>query len=165
MSSEDIIFVDLQGFKSKDNQFIVKELAIATKEHTQVFLVKPPYAYSTLSQEEKKQVKWLEINRGIFWSEGFIDYREFKRIIPSYLQNKNIFVKGLEKIYWIKDLCKNCNVIEIPGCVNLSLLQNEYSTNSFNCINHKKQCALKNVLCLSKWYYSNHMYQFNFFTK
>lgn len=159
------IFVDLQGFKNSKNNFIVKEFAIVTNEWTQVFLVKPPYSFTSLTLEEKKQAVWLERNRGILWSEGFIDAREFKRIIPLYIENRNIVVKGFEKVTWIKALCENCKIVDIgdKGCPNLSNLNEKYQNSELYCVNHKKQCALKNALCLSKWYYDNHMYQFKFF--
>lgn len=161
------IFVDLQGFKNSKNEFIVKELAIATSDWTQVFVIKPPYAYSTLTIEEKKQVHWLERNRGILWSEGFIDYREFKRLIPFYLENKNIIVKGCDKVKWVKELCENCDIVDVgeKGCPNLTTLQEKYKNHELNCVIHKKQCALKNSICLQKWFFDNHIYQFKFFFK
>lgn len=148
------IVVDLQGFKDCLNNFIVKEFALATKEHTQVFLIKPPYLYSNLSLEEKRQVSWLERERGIYWSEGFIDYREFKRTIIPFLENSNVLVKGFEKIKWVKELCVNCSVEDIGerGCPNFLSLYNEYcQDNKYNCVFHKKNCALKNVVIIKKW--------------
>lgn len=161
------IFVDLQGFKNSKNEFIVKELAIATNDWTQVFIVKPPYAYSTLTKEEKKQVNWLDRNRGILSCEGFIGYREFKRLIPIYLENKNIFVKGWEKVKWIKKLCENSEILDLgeKGYSNLIALQEKYKDCKLNCFIHKNQWALKNCICLRKWYFDNHMYQFQFFGK
>lgn len=160
------IFVDLQGFKNSKNEFIVKEFAIVTSEWTQVFLVKPPYMYLTLSPEEKKQTNWLERNRGIRWSEGFIDYREFKRVIPLYLEEKEIIVKGCEKVQWIKNFCDKCQIVDVgcKGCPNLSTLHEKYKACNINCINHKRHCALKNAICLLKWCNENHMYQFNLFS-
>lgn len=160
------IIVDLQGFKDSKNKFIVKEIAISTQEYTQIFLVKPPYSFSRLSSEEKKQVKWIENNRGITWSEGFIDYQELKRTIIPYLFKKNIMTKGSEKIKWIQELCKSCNTIDIgeKGCPNFLKLHTLYKEFNFNCVNHKKYCALKNVLCIKKWYEDNNMYQFDLFS-
>lgn len=165
--AETIIFVDLQGFKNSKNEFIVKEIAIVTNEWTQVFVVKPPYMYSALSPEEKKQTNWLERNRGLRWSEGFVDYREFKRIIPLYLENKNVIVKGCEKIQWIKNLCEHCKIVEFgdKGCPKFVTLHEKYKDCNINCVYHKKQCALKNAICLLKWYYDNNMYLFKFFAK
>ena len=162
----DIIIVDIQGFKDSENRFIVKELAIATGEYTQVFLIKPPYSFNYLTNEEKKQVSWIERNRGIFWNEGFINYRGFKQVIVPYLENKNILVKGLEKVDWIKKLSSNCNVVDVgdKGCPNFFKLHNNYCKKGiFNCVNHNKQCALKNVISIKKWYYDNNINYFSLF--
>lgn len=163
----DIIIVELQGFKYLDNNFIVKEVAIVSNDHTQTFLVKPPHSFYYLTQEEKKQVRWLERNRGIFWSEGFIDYREFQHVIVPYLENKKIITKGLEKIKWIKELCANCEVIDIgeKGCPNFATLKKKFCKNKtdFNCVNHKINCALNNAVCIRKWYVDNNMSIFNLF--
>lgn len=151
-----ILFVDVQGFKNDQNQFIIKELALCTTEITQVYLIKPPYPFSKLTSDEKKRVRWIERNRGITWSEGNIDYREFKRIIIPILQNKTIIMKGLEKQKWIKDLCENCYLIDIEdrGSPSFSVLCKTFCElkNTFNCVNHKEECALKSVMCIKKWY-------------
>lgn len=149
------IILDVQGFKDLKNEFIIKELAIASRDYTQTFLIKPPYLFKYLTSDEKRQVRWLERNRGIYWNEGYIDYREFRRIIVPYLENKEIIVKGLEKVNWIKDLCVNCKVSDLgpEQCPNLSVLHEKYceGTSNFNCNKHIKHCALKNVLCLRKY--------------
>lgn len=159
------LFVDLQGFKSFKNEFIVKELAIGTNECTQVFLIKPPYPFYSLTESEKRHVRYIERNKGIMWREGYIDYKEFKRTAANYLLNKKIFVKGSEKIKWVKDLCENCTVIDLgeKGSPNLQMLHENYTTSDYAhiCIHHKKVCALKNVMCIKKWYFDNHMYLFN----
>lgn len=163
----DFIIVDVQGFKDFNNQFIVKELALSTKEYTQTFLIKPPYAFHSLTDKEKKHVKWVEKNLGIFWSEGFIDYKEFKRIIVKYLQGRKILTKGMEKVKWINELCTDCKVIDLgqKGCLNMNKLHINYCDNivELNCNYHSKCCALKNVLCIKKWYGDNNMYKFNLF--
>lgn len=155
MNSNTII-VDLQGFKNYKNEFIVKEFAIATQEYTKIFLIKPPYSFTSLSLEEKKQICWIEKHRGYRWSEGYVDYREFHRIIKTYLKEKKIILKGCEKIKWVQDLCdENNTIIDISclGAPNLNTLCELYCKDTllYNCFTHKKICALKNVLCIKKW--------------
>lgn len=167
------VIVDLQGFKDYKNNFIVKEFAIATNDYTQMFLVKPPYAYSLLSNEERKTVNWIEKNRGYLWREGFIDIREFKKNIHPFLEDKTVFVKGKEKIKWVTELCKSCKVFDLSDqlCPNLPTLHQlhykelnregdawfDYCGKSdfLTICNHKKICALKNVILLKKWYLEN----------
>lgn len=154
------IFVDLQGFKDINNKFIVKELVIATQQHTEIYLVKPPYSFSALSVEEKRHVRWIERNRGYRWSEGIIDYREFHRIIKPHLKDKKIVVKGEEKIRWVKEISDHENITDIgdKNIPNLKNLHELYSNDNFNnCLSHKsvKCCALKNVLCIKKWCIEN----------
>ena len=148
------LIVDVQGFKDPCNNFIIKELAFASRDYTQSFLIKPPYMFKYLTSDEKRQVKWLERNRGIYWNEGYIDYREFQRIIVPYLENKEIVVNGLEKEKWIKELCENYNVSDLSekNCPSFSVLYNKYcdEKNNLNCTKHLKMCALKNVLCIKK---------------
>lgn len=155
-----LLIVDVQGFKDISNNFIVSEFALATEEYTQTFLVKPPYPFSNLMPVEKKHVLWIEHNRGTRWNEGFIDYREFKRIMLRFLENKKILVKGMEKIKWIKDISNNCYVIDVSDsdCPNFNELRNKYGGKDetlLNCMFHKKECALKNVIVIKRWCYEN----------
>lgn len=152
--------MDLQGFKTNKNEFIVKEFAYSTPEYTQVFLIKPPFPFSKLSEDEKRQTRWLEKHFGIMWHEGYVDYREFKRHIVNHIKDKTIFVKGMEKIKWVKNLCLDCNVIDLgeKGVPNLQeLFKYCIFECAFNCVYHKKNCALKNVLCIKKWYLDSHL--------
>lgn len=163
MNSETII-VDLQGFKDYQNNFIIKEFSLGSKEYTQTFLVKPPFLFKYLTADEKKGVRWIEKNRKIFWSEGFIDYREFNRVIVPYLSGKKIFVKGTEKVQWVRNICSDCSIIDLgnKGCPKLAKLITDYcdNHNTFTCVYHLKECALKNVLVLKKWMIENNMSPF-----
>lgn len=157
----DHIFVDLQGFKTDGNNFIVKEFAYDTLEYTQLFLIKPPFPFSKLTESEKRRTRWLEQHFGLSWKEGYVDFKEFKRVIVNHIKDKTIFVKGMEKIKWVHELYPNCTVIDLgeKDAPNLQELYRKYCSNDciFNCVYHKKSCALKNVLCIKKWYLDNHL--------
>lgn len=160
MNSNTII-VDLQGFKNEKNDFILKEMAIGTKEYTQTFLVKPPCSFSALTVEEKKRVRWIEKNRGLRWSEGYIDLREFKRLIKPYLNKYKIIVKGEEKVKWVREICNHENVIDISSrdIPNLDTLSKIYCKDIlvYNCFHHSNYCALRNVICVRKWIVENNV--------
>lgn len=154
------VIVDVQGFKTDENKFIVKEIAVQFgSHHAVVLLFKPPSPFYNLSKSERKQVCWIERNRGIFWKEGFIQYKDHKKIIENLLQgNHRIFTKGKEKVTWIRELLNTSPDLyvydlEDINCPSLTELYNKYKDlkDVYCCACHDKICALKNVLSLRKW--------------
>lgn len=157
-------FVDIQGFKTDDNKFILKEMAILCNGQMQVFLVKPPFKFYDLSKSERLQVCWIERNRNILWNEGFIPFCHFQQYtgIVNILKDKCIIAKGMEKIVWLRELLKNNCIynIEDKDCPSFISLYEKYN-NSLEvktCMYHKNVCALKNVLCLSLWSKDNKVF-------
>lgn len=151
--------VDVQGFKTEDNIFIVKEVAIFSNNRHHVFLIKPPFPFFNLTEAEKRQVRWIERNRKIYWNSGDIPYKYLKTLVAAHLKDKTVYCKGLEKTSWIRDMMgwpKAYN-LEEKGCPSLFDLYSKYisSENVFSCINHSAVCALKNVLCLRNWCLDN----------
>lgn len=151
------VIVDLQGFKSDSNKFIPKEIAILYDKHVQVFLIKPPFKYNLLSDSEKKHVNWIERNKKFFWSEGIIPYKNYEQYIISFLENKIIFVKGEEKVTWLKEITGFDTIynLEKDGCPKLEELNSTYSEDVFKCFYHSTACALKTVFLLYKWCQGN----------
>lgn len=160
----DFIIVDLQGFKDNDNRFIVKEFSLRSRNMKFHDIIKSPVKIK-LNAKQKAPVKWLTRNfHGIDWDDGFITLKELRNILGIYLDNLKIFVKGEEKISWIKQIMKNDNLscanLEAFGCdINLSNLRCKHD---FVCRNHSHitpgklpQCALANVSVLKKWYKEN----------
>lgn len=151
------VIVDLQGFRLKDNQFILKEFAYKTNDTTQVFLLKPPFAFSKLDKQETRNVRWLEINRGLKWNEGYYTYKQFLEIIQPFFYKKTIYVKGFEKIKWMHDILSltKCCIFNIEdlGCPNFDELYKRYAANRYRnlCIFHRNVCAFKNVACIYDW--------------
>lgn len=153
------IIVDVQGFKNDQNYFLPKEIAIVYNDRVQVLLIRPPYPYEWLTETEKKQVNWIEKNRKITWSEGFVPYENYKCHLIHALKCNDIYCKGLEKQLWLKDILNNPNVfnLEDKGCPSLLTLYKLYDSHSdiFSCVYHPTICALKNVTCLRKWCLNN----------
>lgn len=153
------VIIDVQGFKIEENRFIIKEFAITCGNSLQVYLFKPPFAYKYLTEPEKRQVDWIERNRNLYWSDGYVDYSVIRNHIVLALRNKSILTKGSEKIIWLKEMLENNNVynLEDRGCPNLISLYEKYkhSKNVFSCIYHHSICAQKNVTCLKNWCMDN----------
>lgn len=163
------VIVDVQGFKTDSNKFILKEIAMQCSDERDntnvlVLLFKPPFPFYELTKTERRQVSWIERNRGIYWNQGFLPYKEHANVIANMFMGKErIFTKGEEKVKWIKELLcdyniKNCVYnLEDKNCINFLQLYKEYEQENdiISCVYHSKICALKNVLCLRKWYNKN----------
>lgn len=174
------VFVDVQGLKTLWNIFVVEEIYILSKNLKFHEIIKPPYEYGNLSMETKKQVNWLEKNyHGISWSEGYITQSELEKTISPILKGKVVFVKGVEKVEWLKQIFNTKMIVvnlEDFGC-NAKLHKSnsdsgicgiddvsdisEKSTEK-TCSKHKKlkksmtaHCAVQNVWTMKKWFNSS----------
>lgn len=169
-SNRKYFFVDLQGFKDKQNKFILKEISICTLQNEVFyhFIMKPPFKWKFLTKNEQKQATWLkERLHGFNWNDGYIHFYDLKKIINMLLQsnkkeNTIIYVKGEEKIKWLQELFyikTTISNIENIGCI--TNLNNTYNNSNKDDITHcrlhnyKFNCAYKNVISLKQWYKSN----------
>lgn len=160
-----IIFADLQGFIA-DGVFIIKELCFLSafsdiKNH---FVFSPPFSWNCVSQSDKKEMIWLAaFHHGFYWNTRGVPYISVKRIIREQCQQPNsiIYVKGLEKVKWLKTLCVesaeniDCRNIEDIGMSSSLSIENSLHHNIPNCGLHcrkSKVCALKTVAILKQWY-------------
>lgn len=171
MVDNNYAFVDLQGFKSNTNRFVVKEIAIVTRNTTFHDIIKStPSSFSDLDVVHKKQAKWLTYNfHGLKWDFGFITFQDLRKKIEPILNGKVVYVKGENKIKWLQQILgfnsRLCQIIDIePLNCALSLSINNGSTyTKFQvCKNHiaikreiRCHCALKNVLILDDWFQQN----------
>lgn len=172
IQTNSIAVVDLQGFTS-NNEYILKEIYfsifnyngeddIGTIEHNidQHFIFKPPFAWNELDKGSKANAIWLlKFYHGFWWNDGQEDYSEIANYMKPLLRNNLIiFVKGFQKVQWLKDLCPNnphldVRNIEDLGC-NIRLSDESYNlNNSLHCSKHCKIriCARQNVEILKNW--------------
>lgn len=176
--------VDLQGFKDDSNNFIVKELSFLTQNIKFSDVIKSPYTFDALNLRSQKIAYWLTNNyHGLNWSEGYITIDELRKTITPIPQNKIMYVKGEEKIDWLRDIIDEQNKMNLL-IVNLESIRCELTlhndvidSNNVDNYNdrdleknkekvyicsyskHKKKsnnfnCALRYVVKLKKWYTS-----------
>lgn len=177
----DFAIIDMQGFKDDSNNFIVKELSFLTKNIKFSEIIKSPHAFDCLSSRSQNIANWLIQNyHGLAWNDGYITVAELRKTILPILRNKILYVKGEEKVEWIRSILDEKNEenllivnIEIIGC-DFTLHNDVISDNSSDfpesveifekrqesqicCSKHKAKprtfnCALRNVVKLKKWY-------------
>lgn len=169
IQSECIAVVDFQGFTS-DNEYILKELYFTIFNYSndtienitnQYYIFKPPFEWRELSKGSRANALWLlAFHHGFYWNSGRENYCEIDNCIKPLLRNNLvIFVKGFQKVQWLKNLCTRNNThldvrnIEDLGCnIRLSNEANKLS-NSLHCCNHHKikHCARQNAEILKNW--------------
>lgn len=104
--------VDLQGFKTADNEFVFKEVAVVALQEDSVpsvFLFKPPHPWEQLPYRNKCENRWLERNyHGLEWDSGRIPYENVAETLRGALKDAGaVFVKGLEKAKWLRKFLPN----------------------------------------------------------
>lgn len=163
---ENITFIDLQGFKHKNNDFVLKEICIIQNNSILHASVKSPYEWRYLPKDDKKQATWLKHNyHGINWSDGLIDISDITKIIKKLFENLHgeIYVKGKEKICWIKKIFNfndKITNIEDLGChISFNNSTKKLKENITQCKFHNQMqsinCAYRNCICLKNWYKIN----------
>ena len=136
------IVIDVQGFKTEKNRFLVKELAAYDGCKICHYVFKPPFTFDCLPYEYQKQANWLTANHHcIKWGTGFVPLHKFSAIIPQLTDTtQEVYVKGKEKADYIQKYTRT-PILELPDS---PAIQQEGSS----CFYHSKNlciCALTNV--------------------
>lgn len=166
------IIVDLQGFVGCNDEFIVKELAIASvksanlgREIGTYLLFKPPCRWNDLDVNSQQQnIILMEEVHGLSWGIGTLPYYRVEREIRDILREERvtkIYVLGDEKKKWLhkcigSDPCPIIN-LESYGCPSIDLLKTLRRWQHFNIhqpiLNYS--CAFSNVGFIKKWFEKN----------
>lgn len=117
---ENLLFVDIQGFKTYRERFMCKEfcmVSIADEDDDWYHaLIKAPYPYRKMSAFYKKQAKWLYKHcHGLEYGCGDVHLLSVIEDTYTKLMDKVVIVKGQEKVKWLKHMFRNCGEIK---CLN-----------------------------------------------
>lgn len=158
---EEWMLLDVQGFKDNNNRFIVKEIYVETKNLQFHDIIKSPAIIEkSLDKKHRRESNWLTKNyHGISWRDGYITINELRRTLyPIFNDNMHIYVKGEEKIVWIKEIMENERLICKNVEIDFDVLPEERDK-CWPCVKHKyvtntikTHCALENVKLLKKWF-------------
>lgn len=155
--------IDIQGFKSDTDDFIVKELALISTDARvyELHIFQPHCNFDYLPPHLQKQVLWSERRyNGLFWGTGFKEYKQLEDLFANVQLQGDVYVKGREKQKYITKLFSkfDVNVINFEdlGCPPLQDLKSSY--HQFQLIkpcnfNHNPfKCAYVNVHFLLQWW-------------
>ena len=167
------IFVDLQGFTFR-NSFTVKEVAVLRDGKTlSHYVFREPMPWHYLTRSEKTQACWLRLHHhGFRWDDGHVPYFEatslVRRAICSDVTPPLIYVKGLEKKKWLREILDNDDDLQIETIDadydDIARLIDMDVIGTLRCGYHARHCAMQNVCNLYKWWFehnkfmSTHMY-------
>lgn len=142
------------NFFKVNRQWIVKELAFIVLEtgESGVFTFKPPYPFKKLSDDDKRQCRWISHNIcDLRWDDGERPYSTRREIFDLILgKASTFFTKGLEKSVELSAILGvTVTNIEDFGCPKLSELEDVELSGTF----HFKtiHCALRKAKKISKW--------------
>lgn len=156
------VILDLQGFLGKHNKFILKEIAILSNEtpfECKHFIIEKSFKFHKLPLDQQITNSWLYHNHhGIHWNTGTSKLEDVIKYMETNLSNKNIYLKGQQKICWLNELIGYMDNywihdFEDYDCPSLKILKNQYSTNT--CFNHTGGavcCALQNIHLYKKFH-------------
>ena len=106
---------------------------------------------------------WLQRNyHGIPWNSGDVPYEKASEILRNNLQHADIiYVKGLEKIKWLKYFIGEfCNIVNLDDFDYPSLRKfRKKSPCSQHCSVSEFNCAMENVKLLKSWLHLNHFFK------
>ena len=75
MLNSDFLVIDIEGFRHKSPQFILKEISVRGVNYQDTILLQPPVKFSSLAEKNKKTYAWLTDNLdGIAWEPGSYDH-------------------------------------------------------------------------------------------
>lgn len=150
--------VDVEGFKTHENIFIVKEIAVYSMDDDTliVHMFKEPCEWNYLKPLYKAVNSLLFYNfHAIHWNDGLIPYEMAHDTINSLLANAEIiYVKGNEKVTCLKEIIGDNFVFNVEKlrCPSLAKLDD------VKCSHHRMprtSCAQRNVQLLVKWFKEN----------
>lgn len=137
---DDLVFIDIQGFKIPQNRFMVKEFCIINEGDVFHAVVKHNYSFRFLPSFYQRQAIWLtRCFHGLLYESGNITIDEVRAIVYPKIKDKIIMVKGCEKAKWLQYIFRKFGEIDILNIEDCNF-QMDCSGEYIPCDNHQKLC-------------------------
>lgn len=153
-ANNDFVFVDVQGFKTTGNTFIVKEFCLVLYDQNGSefhVLVKSPCNLVDLSEGYRREANWLTCARhGLLFDSGNTTLADLVEQTVTHIHGKTVVVKGAEKVEWVRKIYENYDAID---CVNVEDLHPSFqfaarvNSDIKTICSHHSEITFKDVLC------------------
>lgn len=153
-STMSLIVIDFTFLEGRDNEIVVKELAVADSHTNRVssYVFKRPYGWEEVSMFNARMNQ--AIGHGCNWNDGDVPYSELETVLHREVSSAvAIYCFGPQKTNFISGLIDR-TVIDITqlGCPELADISLPAITCTFACHNKSKHvCALRTAYSLAQW--------------
>jgi hypothetical protein len=153
-STMSLVVIDFTFLEGRDNEIVVKELAIAHSRSNRVssYVFKKPYCWSELPNFTAKLNS--AITHTCNWDDGYILYSDLQTVLHREVSSAvAIYCFGYQKTNFISGLIGR-TVIDITelGCPDPSDISGPSISCTFACHNkHRYVCALRAAHSFAQW--------------
>jgi hypothetical protein len=152
-STMSLIVIDFTFLEGRDNEIVVKELAVADSHNNRIssYVFKRPYGLEEVSMFNARMNQ--AIGHGCNWNDGDVPYSELETVLHREVSSAvAIYCFGPQKTNFISGLIDR-TVIDITrlGCPELADISLPAITCTFACHKSKHVCALRTAYSLAQW--------------
>ena len=159
MLSKRSVMLDLEGFRSKKNAFLVEDLALTISEYSDRLIFLPPVIFNILRKLEQKAYSRLaKYLHGIHWENGDYLSINLNQILQSFVLRKPIavfYAKGKEKTEFLAKYLdrksENLDDLGSPWVENLNFKNHPSCNRHIPHYNSRNPCALKKSKVFYDW--------------
>ena len=157
MITETPVVIDIECFRFRNREWIVKEIAVYA-DYLDSVVFQPPYPFQALPYNVQKSYSWLTRNlHGLLWNAGDYPHERLLSFVESIklrYPNSLFYAKGLEKTSFLSRLFgRDFYDLEDFGCPRIDQLKtsNVYCRNSSFTHSSSTHCARKKVKAFGTW--------------
>lgn len=156
-----LVALDVQGFNVLyDNgavEFHAKEITISNSLQASHYLLKPKVQFSTLTRYNKKEVIKAEMDHGLRYSSGYIEYNLIAEILDRVLSDCDVlYIKGKHAARFVQDSATTSH-FKIVDIDTLNVWHKpSFKDQKPSCLDHidcnsKVQCSKTNCFEIITW--------------
>ena len=120
---------DFEGFRSKKFGFIIKELAVSSKNYNDIISFLLPHSFNILSSSEQRSFLWVsKFLHGLSWETGEYPYHYLQQIFQRIVLRfpfSDFYSKGSEKRETLRQLLQwsiiNLGTLFFPNIEHLKV--------------------------------------------